>query len=236
MTYKSRSAYFSLAFSIFFFVFLSFIFSAEEPSLSSTSPRGTISFGSTGAQADHEEFLRQEAFYEADGTLKVTDTTLEEKGDSFVMDKARYKAVVPAVLNRLSALSYLYEQLKIDLSPQGLFWDHESIAGVETTEGRIITDGSEIEGGEKTPHLAKKGIIYENAYGPGIDLGVLMKNSVLRKIVKIRDAKSLGAIPKNSEYLEIPYALSLPKDTEIWGQFTGSGELSKWDQESEVIA
>ncbi len=107
-------------------------------------------------------------------------------------------------------IAYRYQNVRLGFTPTGLSWSNprgETIAiveGVDRAAGRLIRNGREVEGGD-SPHLAGKGLIYENAYGEGLHLGVLTKNQVFRKFVRFDELQNLGAIPREAEFLEVGF-------------------------------
>jgi len=153
-----------------------------------TTPSSSISF-------EKQEELKQ-LFFETEGTLKPVDTTLHQKGDGFIMDQARYRLQASTQLSNQNPININYQDLNISLIPNNL--------NPQTKEGRLIQNGSEIDGTDN-PKLKDKGIIYDNAYGNGTSLGFIPNPMELQKVLKLtKEAAQQNPNPS--------FTLTLPKD------------------------
>jgi hypothetical protein len=193
----------------------------------------------------NQDFLLQAAFYEKEGKLEITDTTLRFDNGVFSMDKARYQALLAAQLAGQSPagqapIEYRYENHRVAFTPAGLGWSTETgekIAiqkGVRQATGRLIANAQELEGSDD-PQLAGRGLIYENAYGEGLHLGVLTKNMVFRKIVRFDGLDRLGAMPRGAEVLEVGFELETDEATTFKATFGGE-QPRLWDERETVLA
>src|SRR3989338_6742235 len=153
-----------------------------------TTPSSSISF-------EKQEELKQ-LFFETEGTLKPVDTTLHQKGDGFIMDQARYRLQASTQLSNQNPININYQDLNISLIPNNL--------NPQTKEGRLIQNGSEIDGTDN-PKLKDKGIIYDNAYGNGTSLGFIPNPMELQKVLKLtKEAAQQNPNPS--------FTITLPKD------------------------
>ncbi|NIO07239.1 MAG: hypothetical protein GTO40_04280, partial [Deltaproteobacteria bacterium] len=138
------------------------------------------------------------------------------------------------------SLEYRYENHRLALTATGIGWSIQGGGktpiqeGVEPVKGRLITDGHEVEGSD-APNLARSGVIYENAYGEGLHLGVLTKNHVFRKIVRFDRLESLGAIPQGAEVLEVGFNIEADAETTFRATFGGE-RMRVWDQRQTAVA
>ena len=135
-------------------------------------------------------------------------------------------------LGGATPLEYRYENLRLAFTPTGLGWSgsagrYSAIKkGVNAVPGRLVANASEIEGANN-PQLAERGVIYENAYGEGLHLGVLTKNLVFRKIVRFEALDNLGAIPEQADFLEVEFELSTGPGTTFEARFGGDELLQR---------
>ena len=124
--------------------------------------------------------------------------------------EGKYTAKLKENIQNEKPLKYLCEEKELSFKPVGLRWNNalnkQTIIkqDVDSSVGRQITDGMEVEGrkGDEA-----KGIIYKNALGEGINIGVLTHKTLWRKILKISSLKSLGKIPANAEFLEVSFEI-----------------------------
>jgi hypothetical protein len=199
-------------------------------------------YGRSAPPVDHQDLLRQAAVYEEAGQLRPTDMRLRFRGDSFIMDRARYRARLAAKLGSAAPIEYAYKDHRLSFAPQDAAWltvtgTTSVIEGLSasTSPGRLVRDGQELEGGASTPHAREQGVIYEDAYGSGVDLGVMTKPLALRKVVKIEDRERLGDIEPSAVYLELRFELGLDHDVIVKGHF-GSAQAKVWDKRATVRA
>ncbi len=156
------------------------------------------------------------------------------------MDKAKYQATLAVKLGEEAPIEYRYQNHRLAFTPADLGWSGQTEGKIVIAQavggvtGRLITNAQEVEG-EDDPHLAGKGVIYENAYGEGLHLGALTKNMVFRKIVHFDELASLGTIPAGAEVLEVPFRLHIDPGTTFRARF-GGANTRVWDGEQEVVA
>jgi hypothetical protein len=105
---------------------------------------------------------------------------------------------------------------------------------VRPVGGRLITSAWEVDGSDASD-LAGRGLIYEDAFGDGLHLGVLTTNLAFRKIVRFDRLASLGAIPEGAEVLEVGFELQTDEATTFKASFGGE-EARLWDKTETVLA
>ncbi len=155
--------------ALFFFTLLLFCFvgslSAQEDRAAAVLD-GATAAGRLPLTDSHA--LTEAAFYEKDGKLEITDTTLRFGNGAFSMDQARYRARLAAELGEKAPLEYRYED-RLAFTAIGLRWSSANGEKISIAEGgarvtgRLITNGKEVAG-EGRSQLAGKGMIYENLY------------------------------------------------------------------------
>jgi hypothetical protein len=185
-----------------------------------------------------QDFLLEAAFYEKDGTLEITDTALRLENGIFAMDRARYRALVAAELSGPAPIEYRHQNLRLAFRPAALRWSGNGQKqvlrrGAKPVGGRLISNGSELEGTD-APQMAGRGLIYENAYGFGLHLGVLTKNLAFRKIVRFDRRESLGRVPEGAEVLEVEFEFQTDEETTFQAAF-GREEPHIWNKAEPVV-
>jgi hypothetical protein len=189
-----------------------------------------------------KELLAQAIFYESGDGLKTTDTRLHFSGRDFSMNQARYQARVERVLGDDAPIEYRYQNHHLAFTPTTLSWSAPSVgrwsslikAGVHPVTGRLVDGSGELDG-KVDAQSAGKGVIYQDAYGAGLDLGVLTENTVMRKIAKFNRLEGLGPIPAEAEFLELSFELDVGDDVYFKARF--GGEKSQvWNRKGSVLS
>jgi len=152
-------------------------------------------------------YLSDLVFYKKDGKLAVSDLSFEQRGDQFVMDKARYTAEVPVSLKPGTALTYRHGNHSLSFAPANL----EKEVGGQAVTGEVR---------------------WENALGVGASLGARAHRGGLQKVVEIESVEAALAL-SDGDNLSLPFVLTTEDDTEIWGKF-GGVEQQKWNKRSTV--
>ena len=157
-----------------------------------------------------------------------------------------YGAKAAKNIQNAKPLIYSDNNRSISFKPNVLQWtnnqnQHTSIQQeTHSSKARIIDKETELTG--KPSKEQVKGIVYENAFGKGIDIGALAYNSLWRKILKIDSLDNLGSIPEQAEYLEIEFEIETDFDLPL-GEITKDIKLSDnswlrtakvWDSYQEI--
>jgi hypothetical protein len=193
--------------------------------------------GDSGHGAERD-FLLEAAFHEKDGRLEITDTTLRLENGTFSMDRARYRALLATELSGPAPIEYRHQNLRLAFIPTALRWSGSGEKKFVRRRaypvgGRLISNGAELEGADR-PDMAGRGVIYENAYGEGLHLGVLTKSLAFRKIVRFDRLESLGTVPEDAEVLEVEFELQTEEGTTFQAAFGGE-EPHIWSQVEPVV-
>ena len=188
------------------------------------------------------DLLGKAAVYEINGQLKTTDTRLHFGDGAFTMDKARYRAKLNAKLDGKSPIEYRHMNHRLAFTPIGLYWSGTSTdqrtpvikEGINAVEGRLAKLTDELDG-QPRPQSIDKGVVYQDAYGPGLDLSVLTENLEFRKIAKIDRRESLGTISESAEFLDLRFAMDVDGDTYFKAKF-GAAETRIWNQKKTLTS
>lgn len=162
--------------------------------------------------------LSQASFHERDGGDGITEVEIPPDPSTISIVQGEYRVVLPTELGRNPRISYRHESLGLAFVPGGLRWKSSEgrtvilAGGVSPVSASVVAGSGEIDG-ETFAGSAGNGVRYENAYGPGLHLGILAKDSVLRKIVRVDRLADLGAVPEGAEYLEVSFELETDENS-----------------------
>ena len=155
------------------------------------------------------------------------------------MNRASYQVRLAPALGETAPMEYRYQNHVVRLTPLGLAWSDASghrvwgHEGIKRVPAEPISSPAELEG-EQDPHSRGEGFIYRNAYGEGIHLGALAKDRVFRKIVRMDGRQTFAEVPREAQFLEIPFEIETDPETQFRARFGGS-QIRVWDKSETVV-
>jgi len=185
----------------------------------------------------NKNLLNSYITYNSNTGLKIVDTSLKKKKDYYYMNEAKYKAKFSKNLKKDNPIKYEYENYYLSFTPKNLKWsNNEKNYSLKNVNGNLIENEKSVNGKDEN-NWAGKGIIYKNAFGKGIDLGVITKNTEFEKILKINSLENLGKLPENSEYLELSFNLNSNKNLEykIYNENNIWNKKSNWHVKGKAV-